>query len=302
MESRWISRTSSLFPYLLLLTAGLGIGITLVLGRMDLTVFSLVLVVPMVLAAAILLASKKANVKEGLSPGSGFRFSHLFLTNILVLVISVTTLVSYATRPLTYFILVSVSSGLILLQVFNSRAKYGDSLIILQISLLSLNLIWGLTLKYPLYFGDTDLLVHMNLADTILKTGHVETYYIDYQNYPLYHILTAIGVGVTGLSERTALFIIMGLVWQLGILFSFLVFRSMSSSPRIALVGSLFFALASQVIFYGSYSIARSLAFVFLMSWLYFVFVAARKGFRYLFLSLVVMTAKIGRASCRERV
>lgn len=266
---------------------------TLLLGRTDLTIFSLVLVVPLVIAAVVLLAGRNARVSGVAALGGGLSFSHLFLANLLVLVISVITLVSYSTRPLTYFILVSVSSGLILLQILVARPKYAGNLIIFQVCLLSLDLIWGLTLKYPLYFGDTDLLVHMNLIDAILKTGHVTTDYIAYQNYPLYHIFAATAVEITGLPVRTALFVVMGLAWQLGILFAFLIFRGLSSNPRVPLAGSLLFALSSQVIFYGSYSIARSLAFVFLMAWLYFALVKARTDIRYLFLSVIAMTAMI---------
>jgi hypothetical protein len=46
------------------------------------------------------------------------------------------------------------------------------------------------------------------------------------------------------------------------------------------------FALSSQTIFYGSYSIARSLSFVFFICWM-FLILKAGKDRRYLFLSLI---------------
>jgi hypothetical protein len=62
--------------------------------------------------------------------------------------------------PLVYFLLIALFSGVLFLQIISVRPKWTDSLIVRQIIILSLNLIWGATLKYPLYFGDTDLLVH----------------------------------------------------------------------------------------------------------------------------------------------
>ncbi len=292
-ESRTINRLSSLFPYILLLVAVLGLSFTIIIRRIDLTIFSLTLVIPLILSAVILLINKNINVAEIPEHANRICFSHLFLINSLIFIISLIILVSYSARPLTYFILISLYSGILLLQIINRRQNWTDSLILFQIILLSLNLIWGMTLKYPLYFGDTDTLGHLNLIDTILKTAHVATYNTYYQNYPLYHIFTAIGVEITNLSIRTALFVLMGIAWQVGIIFAFLIFKSITNSPRFALIACLLFASSSQLIFYGSYSIARSLAFVFFLCWIYLIFNKAQKDIRYLLLSLIIMAALI---------
>jgi hypothetical protein len=128
---------------------------------------------------------------------------------------------------------------------------------------------------------------------SIVDTAHVESYLITYQYYPLYHVFTAMGIEITDMPARTTLFVMMGLAWQTGIIFAYLIFRDLTNSGRLALIACLIFASSSQIIFYGSYSIARSLAFVFLMCWLYLVFGKATKDGRYFFLSLIAMAAMI---------
>ncbi|MDP2730362.1 MAG: hypothetical protein Q8O55_07760 [Dehalococcoidales bacterium] len=287
------NRVGDLLPYFLLLFALLGVGITILLQRTDLAFFSLILVVPLILAAIVLLGTGKSVGADDLAARSSkLTFGHLALINMLIFILSIIALISSATRPPAYFVLVSLSSGVLLMQVVSQRAKWTDGLVIFQIVILSLNLIWGLNLKYPLYFGDTDILVHMDLIDTILKTGHVATYYLEYQYYPLYHIFTALGVELSGVPTEKALFVLMGLTWQIGIIFAFLIFRHLSNSSRFAGIACLIFALSSQVIFYGSYSIARSLAFVFFIAWLYLI-IKALKDPRYLPLSLVILAAMV---------
>jgi uncharacterized membrane protein len=283
------------FPYFLFLVAGLGIGLTVLLHRIDLTIFSLTLVIPLILAAIILLA--KRNVKSDrlvLPTYSGkISFSHLLLINIIIFIISIIILISDTTRPLAYFVLLSLYAGVVFIQILTQRPKWTDNLILLEIVFLSLNLIWGVSIKYPLYFGDTDTLGHLHMIDTILKTAHIDGLGIDYVHYPLYHIFTAVGIEITGMSAKTGLFIFMGLAWQVGIVFAFLLFKDLSNSIKFASIACLLFASSSPIIFYGSYAIARSLAFVFMMFWIYLVLNKAQRNTKYLFLSLIAMIAMI---------
>jgi hypothetical protein len=283
------------FPLALLLVAAAGLGITLAIGRTDLATASLLVVIPLVSGAVVILRNKNqtAVIPAGIT-FLGMRFSSLFLVNCLIFLISLIVLVVYPTRPITYFLLVSLSSAVILLQIVSRRSGWTDSLILVQIVFLSLNLIWGVSLKYPLYFGDTDSLIHLNLIDTLVKTGHIDSFILTYQHYPLYHIFNAIGIEITNLTAKTALFIFMGLAWQVGVVFAYLIFRDLSRSHILALIACLIFATTSQIIFYGGYAIARSLALVLLIGWIYLILRRARQDFRFLFLSLVLMSAMIG--------
>jgi uncharacterized membrane protein len=294
-QSRLTKSLRLILPYFLLVISISGISITIILQRFDLTVLGLILVVPLILAAIILLINRKINNYESDLPKymSHMQFHHLFLINMLIYIVSIFILITYTTRPLVYFIFMAMYSGVILLQIISQRPKWTDGLIVFEIILLSLNLIWGVTLKYPLYFGDTDTLVHLRLIETILQTSHTETYYLDYIYYPIYHILVAVGSEVTGWSIRTVLFITIGIAWQAGIIFAYLIFKKLTNSRTLGLTGCLLFASSSQVIFYGSYAVARSLAFVFMVCWLYLILGKAKKEIKYLSLSIIIMAAMI---------
>jgi len=128
----------------------------------------------------------------------------------------------------------------------------------------------GITLKYPLYFGATDILGHLFSIQTVLQTGHIAGLE-SYVNFPLFHIYNAIGVEITGLSLRTGLFVFMGIAWEAGILLAYLLFLKISRSRRFALSATLLLAISPQLILYGSYAITRSLAFVIILCWFYLV-------------------------------
>jgi len=295
IERRQIGRMANLLPYLMLLLAASGLSATLLLHRRDLTFTSLIYVVPLVVGAGILFINKplsKNILKQPVYVGK-VRFEHLFLINSLILIVSLIISVSSPTRTLAYFILMAVFSGLILLQIFCQRPSWTNGLIIAEIIGLSLSLIWGTSLKYPLYFGDTDTLIHMHYIDTILTTNHIQTEDITYLNYPLYHIFNAIGIEITGLSIRNSLFIFMGLAWQAGILTSYLIFKELTKSSQFSAIACLITATSSQIIFYGSYAIARSLSLIFFIIWIYLIISKAKQSGQYLFLSTIVMLAMI---------
>jgi len=290
-----INRITSLFPYILLIVAGAGIFIDIFLHRTDIAIASLIWIIPLVLAALILLLSKH-NSGIGLalpSFTSSIKFRHLFLLNVFIFIISLIILISFATRPFEYFIVVSLASGVLFLQVLCKRPGWTDGLIIAELIILSLNLIWGVALKYPLYFADTDSMGHMYIIDVIMNTAHTGSLIPGYEKFQMYHILNAIGVELTGMLLRTALYLVMGIAWQTGTVFAYLIFKKLSNSSNFSLIAAMLFALSSPIIFYGSYAIARSLSVVLFMSLLYLILDNYQKQSKFIFLTIIVMCTLI---------
>ncbi len=294
LDNPLAKRANALYPYFLFLLGLAGPVFTVAIGRTDLLLFSLTLVVPLLLASAILLSNKGQSRGEIELPVFGGRslFFHLVLLETLVFLITISLLLHSSTRPVAYFVAMSLCIGLVLLQISCRRPDWTDGLIVAEVLLLSLDIIWGMTLKYPLYFGDTDILGHLRLIDSVLRTAHVGQVFADYLTYPLYHLYIAAGIEVTDVSIRTGLFVLMGLAWQFGMLFAFLIFRELVKSRRFALVGLLLFASSSQIIFYGAYAIARSLALVLIIFWV-FLLLKAQRSARYLLLLLIVTAATV---------
>ena len=91
-------------------------------------------------------------------------FVSLFCLSILALYFS-----SY--RPWYYFLIITALFCVIFLQIFHDSLK--PTIILFEISCVMGNLIFGLQLKYPLYFGLTDIIPHLNLSKITLLSGHI---------------------------------------------------------------------------------------------------------------------------------
>jgi hypothetical protein len=280
------------FPFFLLIIGVMGFTVMFAIGGVEWALNTLIYVIPIIIAAIILVRGREID-KSNLFPVHVNRvsFFHFFLMYIVLLIISIIILLSFSTRTWGYFSIISLISGIIFLQIISERPEWTDYLIVLEIGLYSLNIIWGVSLKYPLYFGWTDTLYHLDSIGLIVQTSHIQALGVNYQNFPLFHIFNAIGTQITGLSTRTALFIFMGLTWEIGILFAFVIFKKLSKSSKYSLIACMIFASSSEIIFYGSYAITRSLAFVLLLCWLNLAF-KKYKG-TYIFINFIIMWALI---------
>jgi hypothetical protein len=294
MRDRIVGKANTIFPFVMLFIALLGILVIFIFKQTKITVTVLLFAVPIIMSSFILIRTKtRASITKLPDIFSKIRFFNVFLVNILVFIITLIMLVSSDTRPLAYFVLIPIYSGIIFLQILMERSKTTDYYIVFEIVLLSLNLLWGTTLKYPLYFADTDTLVHLDFINSIVKTGSINSLLTDYLHYPFYHIFSAITSELTAISVRTSLFLFMGIIWQLGIMFMYLIVRDLSSSRKFPLITCLLYATSSQIILYGSYPIARSLALILLLFWLYLIFNKAQNNNKYYLLSLIVLIAMI---------
>jgi len=287
-----LQRFVKLFPFGLIFVAIVGFIAALKLLSFAVAMSSLLYVIPILLAAVFLLIRKNDSTWPVVRTYiNQIPFQHLFLIYILLYLISTITLISTSSRPFGYFLFTGLISATIFMQIICERAKWTDYLIILEIIAVSLNMVWGVDLKYPLYFGSTDTLGHLNLIEGILSSFHTFNFDPSYQNFPLYHIFIAMGSKLTGLSSITSLFVFMGLAWQIGIIICFLILQKLINSRKMALIGCLLFAFNTQEISYGVYPVTRSLAFVLLLCWLYLII--NKKKPMYLILSVLMMWALI---------
>jgi hypothetical protein len=288
-----IKALNSSFTYILLIIAVLGFLAAYKFFGNVFAIKSLGFVIPITLAAIILLIryqDKGLGVFKSITNLKEISLLNLFMVTMLLFIISIIILIHFPTRPWAYFIVIALTSGSIFIQILTNRAKWTDYLIIFEIILLSLNLIWGVVLKYPLYFGSTDILQHLFYIETVLETSHIADLQ-EYVYYPLFHIYNAIAVEITGLDLRTSLFLFMGIAWEVGILFTYLLFKKISSSGKFSLTACLLFAMSPEVIFNGMYAITRSLAFVLILCWSYLIL--TKDNFKYVFLALITLSALI---------
>jgi hypothetical protein len=234
--------------------------------------------IPVVLGAlaSIVFFSRSRDELAPLPPGilamDSRQFGYLVLVFTILCVLSLSVVFQGGPRPLDYFLTVTMMAGIIFLEILGTEDQHRSRqvLIIVQSTVLGLNLIYSQTLNLPLFFGGGDLIRHMAWIDSILQTGNVTAAVGGYYQYfPLFHIFGAEGVLVLGLDLQTSYFILFGLVFSFSIPLTYLLVKSITGDIRLALMSALSFVLLRETVFNGMYMNTRELAFVFCLAVLF---------------------------------
>lgn len=262
-RSSLLTALATKFHYLIIVGIIAGLALTLLLDRPDFAIRGLIYFIPGILVAIILFKfyKKGGKVPETLIMMQANRkflqilFVSLFAVSILALYFS-----SY--RPWYYFLAITGLFCIIFLQIFSDTLK--PSLILFEISCVMGNLIFGVQLKYPLYFGYTDIIPHLYLAKIISLSGHLIPTDLDYTYawFPLYHIFIAIGTNLFGADEKVAFILLTSLsfivlVWVLYLL-SIQIFKNNQTSLLMCLI----FSITPVVVTYSTYVVTRTMAFI----------------------------------------
>jgi hypothetical protein len=264
LKNKIIDSFSSIFPFLLLFIVGAGLLITFFINRLDLTVRALGVGLPLLIAAIYILVKRKSwSVDhETLTTFNLLTQRNWFLLYFLVFVFSLIALLIGDYRAWYYFALIALSGLIIFFQILSPKPS--SALVIIEIALISLNLSLSTTLKYPLYFGNTDYLGHIFISQITYLSEHVMP--VDLRNgynyFPFYHILVAISTNIFSLAIEKSLYIITGIVFSLNVLFVYLFFNRLIENKRIILLICLFYSFNWTVVEHNAYVITRTLAFV----------------------------------------
>lgn len=264
--------------YALMLTAITIVALFLI-EKDDLVFRGLYLFIPLSCALIYILLDKNETFdfcEKNLIKKPNLNKLHLILLFILIYIITLLFLVTDDTRNIYYFISQTVLGMIIFTQIVLINVKKWDKyVIILEIILSSLVLIWGLNLKYPLYYG-SDLLIHFDLINTIINQHYITEQMGYYKYFPLYHILGAICTNIFNLSIPHSIFFLGGITYQISLLFSYILF-SRIYCDRIALLGILILSFSRDFVYYGGYFITRSLTFSIFLIYLYLIYISSNK-------------------------
>lgn len=247
------------------------------LGRADLVLKSLYLIVPLTAASIFvivkpgLFSMDAVGLAARVNPGI-FSFQKLVLISTIVYIASICLLVINNERPPGYFILSGIYSALILVEILSCGEENTTrkAIILGQITLLAASFILGQTLRLPLYFGYGDIFTHMFNINTILDNGHISSsMLVDYQNFPVFHILGAFSKLVSGLDLQKAYFLFYGILFLVSIPLIYLIVSKLTKNTHLPLIATLVFSLNREVIFNGMYMITRVMAFILCFMILY---------------------------------
>lgn len=134
-------------------------------------------------------------------------------------------------------------------------------IVLLQAMALVLDIIWGVNLNYYFFIGRTDAIGHAYIIEDMLRQGHVTELFELYKPFPLWHILVSSLYMTAGMHipVHRAMFFTSGLIYSFMVPLVYLISLKIFNNQRLSLISSLFIVTYSDIIFYGMYSISRSI-------------------------------------------
>jgi hypothetical protein len=286
---------AGIIPYACIFAALAALAFLFLLGRSDLALKSLFILAPVVAAAIVIIVRPRwvapdktkaaPGEKEELQPAGSSAagilpridmglqsFRQLVLLFVFLFIAGIYLLIVYDARPLFYFFLVGGMAALIFIEILAAgEAHSGRRVVILaQTVLLSASLIFGETLRLPLYTGYGDIISHMYSINSILENGRITNIFlVNYMNWPGLHIFGAAGNLLSGISLQSSYFIFNGLFFLVSIPIVYLLVGKLTKNPHLPLTAALIFALNRETLFNGMYMITRVMAFILCFAILY---------------------------------
>jgi len=275
-ESRTVF-LAKIMPYLCFLAIALVFIFNIATGRAQTAVKGLLAFgIPVILASGIVIwrtrSLDESPTTAALHPIFTPRpFWPLTLVFLFLYLVSLCLLFIAETRPFAYFCLVAVMAGLIFVEILGIKRGHNwrRAIILTQIVLLFLNIVFSVTLKFPLYYGGTDIPHHMAWINTIIQNGYVTSEMSYYQHFPLFHIFNTAGMLITGMQLKTSYFALNGLAFAIAIPTVYILVSNLTKDTRIPLAATLCYATSQSIILYGAYMVTRCMAFVLSMLTLY---------------------------------
>lgn len=175
------------------------------------------------------------------------------------------------TRPLLYFIIISILSGIVALEIlFYPRNKKNICFILFQIIGIGLNLQFSELLIFPNIVG-IDPWFHQMFTLKILDTGFIPEGY-SYSKLPLMHLCTGATQLITGLNYKISTMLTISFFQvSSGVFFIFLLGRYVFNK-NIGLLAGLFLVTSSYFIRLGFWTIPNTIAAVLILIIVFLLF------------------------------
>ncbi|SIS03115.1 hypothetical protein [Natronorubrum thiooxidans] len=245
------------------IAAIIGIAAPLWLGLTNLAILGLYFAIPMLVSPVIVrrVWTDRTRSHSFITFVDWRALSILFhvVLSVLVLVVAVSDV-----RPTTFFLGIGVLYTLCFLLAVSVDGNASQSVVLYHIVIALLLVIFSVTLKYGFFVGRTDLSTHIALTNEVIKTGSSPTQVPEYEPFTLWHTLTAATYQVFGgwLTPHATMYLVSGLVFGAGVPTMYSFSRRVYPNKRVGLLSCLLLISFPLYIFYGMYSIPRSITSV----------------------------------------
>ncbi|MDV2482139.1 hypothetical protein F8E02_09040 [Methanoculleus sp. Wushi-C6] len=216
------------------------------------------------------LAIRKSHTFEAHPPESRNRitfcatcFFGLYTSSVL----SVYLRPEFYERPLLYFVLTALMTGIVACEIFTSGRRH-TCLIFSQILLLGVSIAWSQLLIFPSLLG-VDPWYHSAFTSWIIEGGVIPEGY-EYSKLPLFHLTIAVNSLIADLPYKFAAMMSVSLAQIIcNTVFILLIANNLFKNHRIGLLAALMTVIASHHIIMSYWSIPNAFAAIFIPISLY---------------------------------
>ncbi|QLK26363.1 hypothetical protein HYG81_01720 [Natrinema zhouii] len=251
--------------------AVIGISVPLLLGSANLAILGLYFAIPMIAAPVVVraLGSDRSLLERGdwHVPQVDWRVwsiaFHLLLSGLIAL------LVVTDVRPLSFYAGVALAYVLCFLLIMTTPSTRGRHVICLyHLMAIATLVIYSVTLNYDFFVGHGDLTTHVALVSSIVETGRTATLLPEYEAFQLWHIYAAVSSQLFGdwVAHHTTMYILSGGVFAAAIGLMYGVARRVYPNETVGLLSCLVLISFPLYLFYGMYSIPRSITSILFLA------------------------------------
>jgi len=220
------------------------------IGRIDQPIIAIILIVSSLIYLILRSRLKENSLQEfQLTYRQKTILSIIFL--VLVLVTSILWYNQLYSRPLIYFILIALLSGLISIEILFFTREDNVVPVLLKIFFLTFVMRLGVFYNFPSIMG-YDAYFHTTLANIISTTGFVPPFDISdkYIAYPMVHIFIAFTKIISFVPIKDAVFFSIGIISVVCTIFVF-IFVNRFAGPRVGLLSVLVICFTTDIIVTG---------------------------------------------------
>ena len=229
---------------------GVGILFLSITGRIDQPIIATVLIV-----SSISYLLMRPRLKENIFQKSHLSYRQKKILDIIFFILLIVTSILWYnqqySRPLVYFILVSLLSGLISIEIIFFTKEDSVLPVLFKIFFLTIVMRLGIYYNFPSIMG-YDAYFHTTLANLISTTGFVPPFDISdkYIAYPILHIFIGITKIISFMTIKDAVFFSIGIMSIICTIFIFILVNRFAG-PRVGLLSVLILCFTTDIIVSG---------------------------------------------------
>jgi len=278
MKIRWLERIANISPYLILFTYIVGCIFCLLVDGMSYLINGSIIAIPVILGSFAFVLIKKRDLNlSGRTEVFLYNRSKSVMLFLLFYTLTILVLLITPAESKWGLLTILILYTIIFIQIV-SRGLI-PAVVLLEIMLTLAVTIYSYTLRPALYFGMTDIPPHMYMSTVTYLSGHVISGELgNYTYFPLYHVFVAISSHISGLDIQASLFVTTGLIFSSTVLFLYYLVNTIFHNEQISLIAALMYAMNADVVYYGTYMVTRTMAYVGFLILLYLLYSLTSPG------------------------